>query len=40
MDRRFQTFSDKEVKNISGYNEMIDKYNKKHPEVLKIKCLI
>ena len=32
MDRRFQTFSDKEVKNISGYNEMIDKYNKKHPE--------
>ena len=32
MDRRFQTFSDKEVKNISGYNEMVDKYNKKHPE--------
>ena len=32
MDNRFQTFSDKEVKNISGYNEMIDKYNKKHPE--------
>ena len=32
MDRRFQTFSDKEVKNISGYNEMIDKYNKKHLE--------
>ena len=32
MDRRFQTFSDKEVKNITGYNEMIDKYNKKHPE--------
>ena len=32
MDRRLQTFSDKEVKNITGYNEMIDKYNKKHPE--------
>ena len=32
MDNRFQTFSDKEVKNITGYNEMIDKYNKKHPE--------
>ena len=35
MDRRFQTFSDKEVKNITGYNEMIDKYNKKHPESLQ-----
>ena len=32
MDNRFQTFSDKEVKNITGYNEMIEKYNKKHPE--------
>lgn len=32
MDQRFQTFSDKEVKNITGYNEMIEKYNKKHPE--------
>ena len=26
MDNRFQTFSDKEVKNITGYNEMIEKY--------------
>lgn len=32
MDNRFQTFSDKEVKNITGYNEMIEKYNKKNPE--------
>lgn len=32
MDNRFQTFSDKEVKNITGYNEMIDRLNKKHPE--------
>lgn len=32
MDNRFQTFSDKEVKNINGYNDMIEKYNKKHPE--------
>ncbi len=32
MDNRFQTFSDKEVKNITGYNEMVEKYNKKHPE--------
>ena len=32
MDNRFQTFSDEEVKNITGYNEMIEKYNKKHPE--------
>ncbi len=32
MDNRFQTFSEKEVKNITGYNEMIEKYNKKHPE--------
>ena len=32
MDNRFQTFSDKEVKNITGYNDMIEKYNKKHPE--------
>ena len=33
MDKRFQIFSDKEVKNITGYNDMIDKYNKKHPEM-------
>ena len=32
MDHRFQIFSDNEVKNISGYNELIDKENKKHPE--------
>lgn len=32
MDNRFQTFSDKEVKNITGYNDMVEKYNKKHPE--------
>lgn len=32
MDNRFQTFSDKEVKNITGYNDMIEKYNKKHSE--------
>lgn len=32
MDNRFQLFSDNEVKNITGYNDMIDKYNKKHPE--------
>ena len=32
MDNRFQTFSDKEVKNITGYNDMIEKYNKTHPE--------
>ena len=33
MDKRFQIFSDKEVKNITGYNDMLDKYNKKHPEM-------
>ncbi|MBE6140203.1 MAG: DNA translocase FtsK [Firmicutes bacterium] len=32
MDQRFQIFSDKTVKNITGYNEMIEKENKKHPE--------
>ena len=32
MDNRFQIFSDKEVKNITGYNEWIDRQNKKHPE--------
>lgn len=32
MDHRFQIFSDNEVKNISGYNELIDKENKNHPE--------
>ncbi len=32
MDDRFQLFSDKEVKNIAGYNAWVDKENKKHPE--------
>lgn len=32
MDQRFQLFSDNQVKNITGYNDMIDKENKKHPE--------
>ena len=32
MDKRFQTFSDKAVKNISGYNDYIEKENKRHPE--------
>ncbi len=32
MDQRFQKFSDSQVKNITGYNEMIDKNNKKHPD--------
>lgn len=32
MDNRFQLFSDNEVKNISGYNELIEKENRKHPE--------
>ncbi len=37
MDKRFTLFSECEVKNISGYNEMIDKENKKHPEERKAK---
>lgn len=32
MDQRFQLFSDNEVKNITGYNDMIDKKNRRHPE--------
>lgn len=32
MDDRFQLFSDKGVKNIAGYNALVDKENKKHPE--------
>ncbi len=32
MDQRFQLFSEKEVKNISGYNEWVEKENKKHPD--------
>ena len=37
MDNRFQLFSDNEVKNISGYNELIEKENRKHPESAKAK---
>ena len=37
MDNRFQIFSDNEVKNISGYNELIEKENRKHPESPKAK---
>ena len=32
MENRYQTFSDNVVKNIAGYNEKIDKENKKHPD--------
>ena len=32
MDKRFQTFSEKVVKNITGYNDYIEKENKRHPE--------
>lgn len=37
MDNRFQLFSDNEVKNIAGYNEMIERENRKHPEAPKAK---
>ena len=37
MDNRFQLFSDNEVKNIAGYNDMIEKENRKHPESPKAK---
>lgn len=37
MDQRFQLFSDNQVKNIAGYNDMIDKENKKHPEKPTVK---
>ena len=30
MERRYDIFSEKEVKNIAGYNEWIEKENKKH----------
>ena len=30
MERRYDLFSEKEVKNIAGYNEWIEKENKKH----------
>lgn len=32
MERRYELFSDKNVKNISGYNEWVEKENKKHPD--------
>ena len=32
MERRYNLFSDTSVKNIEGYNEYVQKYNKKHPE--------
>mgnify|MGYP000843185356 CR=1 FL=1 len=37
MDNRFTLFSDKEVKNIAGYNEMIEKENRRHPETPQAK---
>jgi DNA segregation ATPase FtsK/SpoIIIE and related proteins len=40
MDQRFQIFSDKEVKNITGYNEMIEKENKNIQKSNYKKCLI
>ncbi|MCR5788037.1 MAG: DNA translocase FtsK [Bacilli bacterium] len=33
MERRYDLFSEKGVKNIEGYNELIEKENKKHPEM-------
>ena len=32
MEKRYDIFSEKEVKNIAGYNEWIEKENKKHPD--------
>lgn len=32
MDQRFNLFSEKVVKNITGYNDWVEKENKKHPE--------
>ncbi len=32
MERRYNLFSDTSVKNIEGYNEYVQKYNRKHPE--------
>ena len=32
MERRYQVFSDSHTKNIEGYNEYIDDWNKKHPD--------
>ena len=31
MERRYQTFSDSKTKNIEGYNDYIEKWNKEHP---------
>ena len=32
MEKRYELFAEKEFKNIAGYNEWIDKENKKHPD--------
>ncbi len=32
MENRYELFSEKEVKNIAGYNEWVLKQNKKHPD--------
>lgn len=32
MDKRYETFSKVGVKNIKGYNNLVDSYNKSHPE--------
>ena len=32
MEKRYQLFADKEFKNITSYNEWVEKENKKHPE--------
>lgn len=32
MENRYETFSEKEVKNIAGYNEWVEKENKKNPD--------
>lgn len=32
MERRYQLFAEKEFKNITGYNEWVDKYNKENPD--------
>ena len=37
MEHRYDLFEDNKVKNISGYNEMIDKYNEDNPDCKKKK---
>ncbi len=37
MERRYDEFSRTEVKNISGYNELIEKNNQKNPSALQTK---